>query len=109
MYFITTKRMLEVCFFQHTPTFIIEPFYYIDQLPEDQSQSQRFCYRFPQLDRERSFSPSIVQFLHIETEDEKAGYRDVSDLFCACAQKRRQKDRTRKISPGPRVQLEFLI
>ena len=25
MYFITTKRMLEVCFFQHTPTFIIEP------------------------------------------------------------------------------------
>ena len=26
MYFITTKRMLEVCFFQHTPTFIIEPF-----------------------------------------------------------------------------------
>ena len=27
MYFITTKRMLEVCFFQHTPTFIIEPFY----------------------------------------------------------------------------------
>ena len=32
MYFITTKRMLEVCFFQHTPTFIIEPFFYlIDQ------------------------------------------------------------------------------
>ena len=33
MYFITTKRMLEVCFFQHTPTFIIEPGYipgYID-------------------------------------------------------------------------------
>ena len=28
MYFITTKRMLEVCFFQHTPTFIIEPFLY---------------------------------------------------------------------------------
>lgn len=27
MYFITTKRMLEVCFFQHTPTFIIEPFF----------------------------------------------------------------------------------
>lgn len=27
MYFITTKRMLEVCFFQHTPTFIIEPKY----------------------------------------------------------------------------------
>jgi len=27
MYFITTKRMLEVCFFQHTPTFIIEPLY----------------------------------------------------------------------------------
>ena len=26
MYFITTKRMLEVCFFQHTPTFIIEPY-----------------------------------------------------------------------------------
>lgn len=25
MYFITTKRMLEVCFFHHTPTFIIEP------------------------------------------------------------------------------------
>ena len=32
MYFITTKRMLEVCFFQHTPTFIIEPnfFSYFD-------------------------------------------------------------------------------
>ena len=29
MYFITTKRMLEVCFFQHTPTFIIEPFFCI--------------------------------------------------------------------------------
>ena len=28
MYFITTKRMLEVCFFQHTPTFIIEPLYF---------------------------------------------------------------------------------
>lgn len=28
MYFITTKRMLEVCFFQHTPTFIIEPLLY---------------------------------------------------------------------------------
>lgn len=28
MYFITTKRMLEVCFFQHTPTFIIEPLFY---------------------------------------------------------------------------------
>ena len=28
MYFITTKRMLEVCFFQHTPTFIIEPVFY---------------------------------------------------------------------------------
>lgn len=28
MYFITTKRMLEVCFFQHTPTFIIEPKFY---------------------------------------------------------------------------------
>ena len=28
MYFITTKRMLEVCFFQHTPTFIIEPFFF---------------------------------------------------------------------------------
>ena len=28
MYFITTKRMLEVCFFQHTPTFIIEPLIY---------------------------------------------------------------------------------
>ena len=27
MYFITTKRMLEVCFFQHTPTFIIEPLF----------------------------------------------------------------------------------
>ena len=27
MYFITTKRMLEVCFFQHTPTFIIEPIF----------------------------------------------------------------------------------
>ena len=27
MYFITTKRMLEVCFFQHTPTFIIEPYF----------------------------------------------------------------------------------
>ena len=29
MYFITTKRMLEVCFFQHTPTFIIEPVFYL--------------------------------------------------------------------------------
>ena len=29
MYFITTKRMLEVCFFQHTPTFIIEPIFNI--------------------------------------------------------------------------------
>ena len=29
MYFITTKRMLEVCFFQHTPTFIIEPYFFI--------------------------------------------------------------------------------
>ena len=29
MYFITTKRMLEVCFFQHTPTFIIEPFMFV--------------------------------------------------------------------------------
>ena len=29
MYFITTKRMLEVCFFQHTPTFIIEPLFFI--------------------------------------------------------------------------------
>ena len=29
MYFITTKRMLEVCFFQHTPTFIIEPFLFM--------------------------------------------------------------------------------
>lgn len=28
MYFITTKRMLEVCFFQHTPTFIIEPIFF---------------------------------------------------------------------------------
>lgn len=28
MYFITTKRMLEVCFFQHTPTFIIEPYFF---------------------------------------------------------------------------------
>ena len=28
MYFITTKRMLEVCFFQHTPTFIIEPVFF---------------------------------------------------------------------------------
>ena len=31
MYFITTKRMLEVCFFQHTPTFIIEPFLFMEQ------------------------------------------------------------------------------
>ena len=32
MYFITTKRMLEVCFFQHTPTFIIEPFIFASYL-----------------------------------------------------------------------------
>ncbi len=31
MYFITTKRMLEVCFFQHTPTFIIEPNFITDK------------------------------------------------------------------------------
>lgn len=34
MYFITTKRMLEVCFFQHTPTFIIEPIFLTDESPE---------------------------------------------------------------------------
>ena len=34
MYFITTKRMLEVCFFQHTPTFIIEPFIYANNEPK---------------------------------------------------------------------------
>lgn len=27
MYFITTKRMLEVCFL-HTPTFSIEPYFF---------------------------------------------------------------------------------
>lgn len=37
MYFITTKRMLEVCFFQHTPTFIIEP-----QLTKTQKESNLF-------------------------------------------------------------------
>lgn len=31
MYFITTKRMLEVCFFQHTPTFIIEPSFFYQE------------------------------------------------------------------------------
>lgn len=34
MYFITTKRMLEVCFFQHTPTFIIEPVLF-DKMADD--------------------------------------------------------------------------
>ena len=38
MYFITTKRMLEVCFFQHTPTFIIEPKFSYD-LPPDTAVS----------------------------------------------------------------------
>lgn len=33
MYFITTKRMLEVCFFQHTPTFIIEPYFCLAAAP----------------------------------------------------------------------------
>lgn len=33
MYFITTKRMLEVCFFQHTPTFIIEPYFLLGGSP----------------------------------------------------------------------------
>ena len=42
MYFITTKRMLEVCFFQHTPTFIIEPF---DQqeIPMELPVKKRHC------------------------------------------------------------------
>ena len=40
MYFITTKRMLEVCFFQHTPTFIIEPMI----LPLYKSE-QMFAYK----------------------------------------------------------------
>lgn len=37
MYFITTKRMLEVCFFQHTPTFIIEPILYSHSRSEGNS------------------------------------------------------------------------
>ena len=40
MYFITTKRMLEVCFFQHTPTFIIEPLFFPGQI------RQRTAYGF---------------------------------------------------------------
>ena len=43
MYFITTKRMLEVCFFQHTPTFIIEPFL---KLRELHSQKKELIEQF---------------------------------------------------------------
>ena len=41
MYFITTKRMLEVCFFQHTPTFIIEPFFYVTGNSEEFPVTQK--------------------------------------------------------------------
>ena len=44
MYFITTKRMLEVCFFQHTPTFIIEPlFIWFEFVLEHFDQSVAKC------------------------------------------------------------------
>ena len=41
MYFITTKRMLEVCFFQHTPTFIIEPFFVWQEIPMELPVKQK--------------------------------------------------------------------
>ena len=55
MYFITTKRMLEVCFFQHTPTFIIEPFFYaltITNLMKDPANAAAFNQFFEQFQQQ---------------------------------------------------------
>ena len=52
MYFITTKRMLEVCFFQHTPTFIIEPEKNSKKIEKTVDFSAQICYYNTRLERQ---------------------------------------------------------
>lgn len=87
MYFITTKRMLEVCFFQHTPTFIIEPEIFAGQLfscpifsREDEDRrrrprSARECAEAHSFEQERKSRRKLLKAKRMPGQTRRTGYK----------------------------------